>query len=146
MNVTDVIRLYGEPIRFNHEQTTDTLTYESFILSTKTESVAGKQQSTLTFFSTDTSTFCFLSDTFPEGVKVGTRLADLQNFNFVKTKTGRGDPANAIQYIPSGDKTYPFLKKKANYILFGNNTQYYILAIEDGKVAEWAMATRPSKP
>lgn len=56
-----------------------------------------KSSPQITYFSTNSFKYCFLSDYIKGGFKVGDTLARLKSFDFAKSKYGRNNQKNALK-------------------------------------------------
>ena len=140
-----LVKQFGTPVEEDHGTNymcADVLLYNHFTIYLDKVYKNGKEQRSLGAFVTDSDRFCFLSDVYPGGLKVGTKLSDLQRFDFVNCKYGKGLAANGLRKASANEIQYKVFKTTANYFLFKANYRYYYFTVEDGKIVEWAMTTK----
>jgi len=141
-----LIKQLGTPLEEDHNyqnySCADYLRYQHYDISLEKTKKNGQEGRTLDSFATNGSQFCFLSDIYPGGIKVGTKLSDLKKFDFINSKYGRGSSKNGLRQIQTTEKQYRVFTKKANYILFADNFRFYYFTVENGKITEWAMSTK----
>ena len=141
----DLMSQFGKPLTEDHGVNyacADALIYqdcEFYLEKVRRNGVEGRS---LGEFGTNSTKFCFLSDVYPGGIKVGTKLSDLQKFDFVNCKYGKKLSDNRLRELTSSDIKFVSFKKKATHILFGKNFRFYYLTVENGVVVEWGMSTQ----
>lgn len=91
----------------------------------------------LLFFDTESPKYCILSDVVPGGIKVGTKLSDLEKFNFSKTRYGRNKPGNELKL----DKGQPSDPSDKRYTIYGLEYCRINLRIKNGVVTGWQFLT-----
>ena len=96
----------------------------------------GRKSHELIDFSTNSKKYCILSDVVPGGVKVGTKISDLQKYDFSNTRYGRNKPGNAIK--ATGENN---VQNGKEYIIYGEEYQYISLYVKNGIVILWQFIT-----
>ena len=91
----------------------------------------------LDWFDTESPKYCILSDVVPGGIKVGTKLSDLEKFNFSKTRYGRNKPGNELKL----DKGQPSDPSDKRYTIYGLEYCRINLRIKNGVVTGWQFLT-----
>ena len=140
-----LIKQFGTPVLVDHGEyymCADYLKYDHFEIALERVVRNGKEGRSVGAFQTDSNQFCFLSDIYPGGIKVGTKLSDLQRFDFVNCKYGGGNSANGLRKISTNEGGYLGMKKRANYIIFEKAFRFYYFTVENGQIVEWTMSTR----
>ena len=136
---------YGTPVKESHNgqhyDCTDALVFEHFDIYVNQFHSNGTEKRVIDSFGTDSDEFCFLSDIYPGGIKVGTRLSDLMKFNFINSKYGKGLGDNGIRPLSSSE-IYKVFKKAGTHILFEKNFRFYYFRVENGVIVEWATACK----
>ena len=136
---------YGPPVKEfhngQHYDCADALFFEHFDIFLDQVYPNGVQGRSISGFGTDSCEFCFLSDIYPGGIKVGTRLSDLMKFDFVNSKYGKGLGDNGIRSFSSSE-IYKVFKKAGTHILFEKNYRFYYFRVENGVIVEWATACK----
>lgn len=89
----------------------------------------------LRYFSTESANFCVLSNIVPGGIKVGTKLSDLEKIDFVNTRYGRGKQGNALKYVQSTHGN------KEVYGIFYEEYQSILLYVSNGIVSSFQFIT-----
>lgn len=89
----------------------------------------------LEYFSTGSGRFCVLSNIVPGGIKVGTKLSDLEKIDFVNTRYGRGKQGNALKYVQSTHGN------KEVYGIFYEEYQSILLYVSNGIVSSFQFIT-----
>ena len=85
-------------------------------------------------FETDSPDFCFFSDLFPGGIRVGDRIERIRSLDIVHSKAGKGREKNALRKVDWG-KT-----GKDVYVILGEEHDHYYLEVKDSLICsiEWA--------
>ena len=89
----------------------------------------------LLYFDTESSKYCVLSDIVPGGVKVGSKIADLQKIDFSKTKYGKNKKGNNLMLTQDISTT------EKMYTIYGQEYQMIILYASFGTVTGWQFHT-----
>ena len=99
------------------------------------ELVISPQSKELLYFSTNTSNYCVLSDIVPGGIKVGTKLSDLEDIDFVNSRYGRGKQGNSFRF----DQRNNVFGQR--YVIFGEEYQSVVLYFKNGLVTSFVFCT-----
>lgn len=89
----------------------------------------------LLFFDTESPKYCILSDVVPGGIKVGTKLSDLEKYDFAKTRYGRNKKTNNLMFAQDISAT------EKMYTIYGQEYQMIILYVSFGTVTGWQFHT-----
>lgn len=94
----------------------------------------------LRYFDTESPKYCILSDVVPGGIKVGTKLSDLQKIDFSKTKYGRNNPKNGLMLADQQSST----TSDKRYTIYGSEYKRISLRVSFGVVTGWQLYTAPN--
>ena len=142
-------RMYGKPIEEDHGyhfMCADVLIYPHFEIYLERVSSNGVEGRCLDGFATDIDKFCFLSKLYAGGIKVGTKLSDLEKFDFAGSRYGRAYENNGLRALKAEEGVYKVFKKNATHILFEKSYRFYYFTVEDGVITEWAMSSKEDFP
>ena len=89
----------------------------------------------LLYFDTESPKYCVLSDIVPGGIKVGTKLSDLEKYDFAKTRYGRNKKTNNLMFAQDISAT------EKMYTIYGQEYQMIILYVSFGTVTGWQFLT-----
>ena len=142
-----IIRLYGTPKDQDNGMfytCSSVLFYDNYEFYLDKVGTSGNEKWVLCGFQTNSTKFCFLSDIYPGGIKVGTKLSDLQQFDFVGSKYGRNQSGNGLVSLANSKIAYRINigGKHANYMLMGKNYRFYYFYVENGKIVSWAFGEK----
>lgn len=85
-----------------------------------------------------------LSNFITGGVKVGDRFSKIENFDFSKTRYGRGNAANGLKET---DFAYHILDKyPVNYVIFSEEMVSVYLCVQNGVIKAMSMVTMEDAP
>lgn len=144
-NAQSLISQFGKPEVEDHGyyyDCADGLIYNDtkmFLEEVERNGVVGRS---LVGFVTKSNKYCFLSDIYPGGIKVGTKLSDLQKFNFVNCKYGKKISDNGLRQYSTSEHPRIVFDKKATHILFEKNYRFYYFTVENGVIVEWRMSVK----
>ena len=88
----------------------------------------------LLYFNTGSSKYCVLSDIVAGGIKVGSKIADLQKIDFSKTRYGRNKRANNLMLVSESGS-------ERTYTIYGQEYKKIILRVSSGVVTGWQFRT-----
>lgn len=92
--------------------------------------IISPKDNSIDFFDTESSRYCILSDIVPGGIKVGSKIADLQKYDFSKTRYGRNKRANNLMLTSeSGSERI--------YKIYGAEYKRISLRVSLGVVTGW---------
>ena len=129
----DVIPLFGKPTQVDSNGIDGRLFIEyphatfRYIETWDPEDMERKPEYAWDGFNTDSPDFCFLSDCFPGGIRVGDRIERIRKLDIVHSKPGKGRVKNGLRKADWGhDKDY--------YEILGEEYDHFILEVEDSLV------------
>ena len=87
-------------------------------------------------FSTDSPDFCFFSDCFPGGIRVGDRIERIRKLDIVHSRVGKGRPENALRKID-------WITHSDYYRILGAEYDHFFLEVKDSVVCsiDWSTPT-----
>ena len=95
-------------------------------------------------FQISSSRVKLLSNFITGGVKVGDRFSKIENFDFSKTRYGRGNTANGLKET---DFAYDILDKyPVNYVIFSEEMVSVYLCVQNGVFKAISMVTMEDAP
>lgn len=99
------------------------------------ELIIHPKDNALLYLDTASSKYCVLSDIVSGGIKVGSKIADLQKTDFSKTRYGRNKKANNLMLVQDISAT------EKMYTIYGQEYQKIILRVSSGVVTGWQFHT-----
>lgn len=92
--------------------------------------IISPKDNSIDFFDTGSSRYCVLSDIVPGGIKVGSKIADLQKIDFSKTRYGRNKRANNLMLVSESGS-------EKTYTIYGTEYKRISLRVSLGVVTGW---------
>ncbi|MBR2227055.1 MAG: hypothetical protein IJ893_04215, partial [Bacteroidales bacterium] len=78
-------------------------------------------------FSTDSPDFCFFSDCFPGGIRVGDRIERIRKLDIVHSRVGKGRPENALRKMD-------WKTENDHFEILGAEYDHFYLEVKDSVV------------